>query len=125
MNNPATVGEMQQPPRQTERRGGMTVPYTRMYPLIRGGQCEACGTLDKDMPATYQYKICPHFRGMGELGCTYCDPTKDPEEVTRVSVLKVHDHPYDKDQMGRPTLVVVCDSYDCSTKHRQRFAVSG
>ncbi len=124
MNNPTTVGSMAQVPRETERRGGKTVPYTRMYPLIKGGQCDRCGTLDSNMPATYQYKLCEHFRGMGDLECSYCDPTKDPQEVIRYSVMKVHDHPYDKDALGRPRLVVVCDSYECGTKHETRFDVS-
>lgn len=110
-------------PRQTERRGGKTVPYTKMYPKVRGGQCEACGTLDNNTEAIYQYKLCPHFRGM-TLECSYCDPTKDPNEVIRYSVMKIHDHPYDKDEMGRPKLVVVCDSYECSTKHTNRFDIS-
>ena len=123
--NPTTVSANAQPPRQMERQGGKTVPYTKMYPLIRGGQCDFCGVLDKNQPATYQYKLCPHFRGMGDVECSYCDPSKDPVEVIRYSVMKIHDHPYEKDAMGRPTLVVVCDSYECSTKHRARFEIAG
>ena len=61
---------------------------------------------------------------MGDIECSYCDPTKDPKEVLRYSVMKIHDHPYDKDEIGRPKLVVVCDSYECSTKHRARFDVN-
>ena len=124
MIDPTTVGNTAQPLRQMERRGGKTVPYTKMYPLIKGGQCDFCGTIDKNQEAIYQYKLCPHFRGIN-LECSYCDPTKDPNEVVRYSVMKVHDHPYDKDAQGRPTLVMVCDSYECSTKHRARFQVSG
>ncbi len=120
---PTTVGNNAQMPRQTERRGGKTVPYTKMYPLVRGGQCAFCGTIDPNQEAINQYKLCPHFRGMS-LECSYCDPTKDPNEVLRYSVMKVHDHPYDKDEFGRPRLVVVCDSYECSTKHANRFDVS-
>ena len=122
--NPTTVSENAQPLRQMERQGGRTVPYTRMYPLIKGGQCDWCGTLDKEQPAVYQYKLCPHFRGMGDIECSYCDPTKDPKEVLRYSIMKIHDHPYDKDELGRPKLVVVCDSYECSTKHGSRFDVN-
>ena len=122
--NPATVSANAQQPRQMERQGGKTVPYTKMYPLVRGGLCDWCGVLDKNQPSTYQYKLCPHFRGMGDIECSYCDPTKDPVEVIRYSVMKIHDHPYDKDQFGRPNIVVVCDSYDCSTKHRARFDVT-
>ena len=124
MDNPTTVGINAQPPRETERQGGKTVPYTRMYPLIKGGQCDYCGTLDKNQPAIYQYKLCPHFRDMGDIECSYCDPTKDPKEVLRYSIMKIHDHPYDKDSFGRPKLVVVCDSYECSSKHETRFDVS-
>lgn len=125
--NPTTVGNTAQTPRQNERRGGMTVPYTKMYPLIKGGQCDFCGVMDRNQPAIYQYKLCPHFRGIVPqegLECSYCDPTKDPNEVIRYSVMKVHDHPYDKDELGRPKLVTVCDSYECSTKHGNRFDAS-
>ena len=121
--NPTTVSENAQPLREMERQGGKTVPYTIMYPLIKGGQCDYCGTLDKNQPAVYQYKLCPHFRGMGDIVCSYCDPSKDPNEVIRYSVMKIHDHPYDKDELGRPKLVAVCDSYECSGKHQARFEV--
>lgn len=121
--NQTTVSETAQIPRETERRGGKTVPYTRMYPKVRGGQCEYCGTIDPNQEAIYQYKLCPHFRGM-TLECSYCDGTKDPNEVIRYSVMKVHDHPYDKDGLGRPKLVIVCDSFECSSKHQARFDVS-
>lgn len=123
MDNPTTMSQQHVPLRQMERQGGKTVPHTGMYPLIRGGQCDRCGTLDKHQPAIYQYKLCPHFRGMGNIVCSYCDPSKDPNEVIRISIMKVHDHPYDKDELGRPKLVAVCDSYECSTKHRARFEV--
>lgn len=122
--NPTTVSENAQLPRSIERKGGRAVPYTRMYPKVVGGQCEFCGTLDPNQPATYQYKICPHFRNMGTLECSYCDQTKDPDEVVRSSVVKVHDHPYERDANGNPVLVVVCDSYECSQKHRARFEVN-
>lgn len=121
--NPTTVSDMAQIPRQTERTGGRAVPHTRMYPMVRGGLCDKCGVVDPNMDSQDQYKLCEHFRGMN-LECSYCDPTKDPREVTRISVLKVHDHPYDKDEIGRPKLVVVCDSYECATKHQNRFTVS-
>lgn len=120
-NTPTTVGENAQLPRQIERRGGKTVPYTRKYPEVRGGQCEFCGTLDPNVPAIYQYKLCPHFRNMGELQCSYCDATKDPNDVVGRSKLNIYDHPYKRDAYGNPELVVVCDSYECSQKHRARF----
>lgn len=122
--NPATGSDIAQIPRQTERRGGRTVPYTRKYPDIKGGHCDFCGVMDPNMPSTYQYKLCPHYRNMGDIACSYCDATKDPEEVMGRSKLSVHDHPYDKDEYGRPTLVVVCDSYECAQKHRARFEVN-
>lgn len=112
-----------QPPRQVERRGGISVPYTKRYPEIRGGTCEFCGTLDSNQPAEYQYKLCPHFRGM-DLQCSYCDVSKNPEEVIARSVMQVHEHPSDKDGMGRPTLVVVCNSFKCSEKHLARFQLN-
>ncbi len=121
--NPTTVSDNAQFPRQTERRGGTTVAYTRMHPRVIGGQCEWCGVLDNNQESIYQYKICPHFRGMQTLECSYCDPTKNPEEVIRSSVMKIHDHPTDKDEAGRPKLVVVCDSYECSSKHLERFKI--
>ena len=71
MTNPTTVSENAQMPRQGERRGGVSVPYTKMYPLIKGGQCDFCGTIDKNQEAIYQYKLCPHFRGI-QLECSYC-----------------------------------------------------
>lgn len=118
-----TESNIAQIPRQVERRGGVSVPYTKMYPLIKGGQCEFCGTLDPNQPAEYQYKICPHFRGM-DLQCSYCDVSKDPTEVIGRSVMKVHEHPFEKDGVGRATLVVVCDSFKCAEKHLARFQLS-
>lgn len=121
--NPTTVSDNAQIPRQVERRGGVSVPYTKMYPTIKGGQCDFCGTMDANQPAEYQYKLCPHFRGM-DLRCSYCDASKDPSEVIGRSVMKVHEHPSEKDGIGRPTLVVVCDSYKCAEKHLARFELS-
>lgn len=121
--NPTTMSQEHVLPRQTERRGGKTVPYTKMYPLVRGGICDKCGVIDQYLESTDQYRLCEHFRGMN-LECSYCDPTKNPTEVIRYSVMKIHDHPYNKDALGRPELVVVCDSYECSTKHGSRFDVS-
>lgn len=121
--NQTTESNIAHVPRQVERRGGISVPYTKMYPEIRGGVCEFCGILDPKSESTHQYKLCPHFRGM-DLVCSYCDASKDPTEVIGRSVIKVHEHPSDKDAFGRPTLVVVCDSYKCSEKHLERFVLS-
>lgn len=108
-------------PRQKmiERQGSKTVPYTAYYPQVRGGICEFCGVLDRNVPSEFQYKLCPHYRGM-QLRCSYCEDSKDPDQVIYHSVLNIHGHPHNPD-----TLVVVCDSYDCSRKHEARFNVSG
>ena len=102
-----------------ERTGSHTVPYTHRYPEIRGGVCEFCGTLDKNVPAQFQYQLCPHFRGMGEMRCSYCDEAKNPTDVVIKSVLNIHSHPDNPNK-----LVVVCNSYECSDKHIKRFQVN-
>lgn len=121
--NPTTESNHAQMPRQVERRGGISVPYTKRYPEIRGGICEFCGVLDPNQESIYQHKLCPHFRGM-EIRCSYCDASKSPSEVIGRSTMQVHEHPSDRDGMGRPTLVVVCDSYKCAEKHLSRFELS-
>src|SRR5882724_11203015 len=47
-----------------ERSGNISAPMAVRWPQIRGGTCEFCGVLDPNVPAQYQYKLCPHFRGM-------------------------------------------------------------
>lgn len=101
-----------------ERQGSNTVPVTRRWPQVRGGICEFCGVLDGKIPAEYQYRLCPHFRGM-ELRCSYCDENKDPDQVVYHSNLNIAEHP---DKAGK--LVVWCDSYECSRKHLARFKVN-
>ena len=109
------------PPRQKiiERQGGHTEPYTRRLPQIRGGVCEYCGVLDRNVPSQYQYKLCDHFRGLGDMRCSYCDEAKNPSDVVSNSVLNIAEHPDNPDK-----LVVWCDSYVCSGKHIARFRVS-
>jgi len=102
-----------------ERQGTVSVPFTHHYPEIRGGTCEWCGVKDPTQPATIQYQLCDHFKGLGELRCSYCDETRNPEDVIYHATLNVHDHPDNPDK-----LVVVCDSYDCSQKHLARFKLS-
>lgn len=102
-----------------ERRGAETVPFTKMYPQVRGGVCEFCGVIDSNRPSVEQYRLCPHFKEMGELQCSYCPASKDPTEVVRSHTLIIHDHPYNPNQV-----VVVCDDYECSRKHLERFKVS-
>lgn len=98
-----------------ERQGARSEPYTRRFPRVIGGVCEFCGILDSSVPSQYQYKICPHFRGM-ELRCSYCDEGKNPDEVTYHANMNIAEHP---DKPG--TLVVWCNSYECSGKHLARF----
>lgn len=107
-------------PRQKtlERQGSATAAYSIRYPQVRGGVCEYCGVLDPNQPSHYQYKICPHYRGM-QLRCTYCPETKDADDVIGHAVLNVAEHPDNPDK-----LVVWCDSYECSKKHEERFKVS-
>ena len=117
---PVTVAQpafQPQAPRQmrVERQGAQSEPYTRRYPQVRGGICEFCGVLDKNVPSQYQYKLCPHYRGM-QLRCSYCPESKDPDEVVYHSNLQVAEHP---DKPG--TLIVWCGSYECSRAHEKRF----
>lgn len=121
--NPTTESNTAQLPREIERQGQKSEAYTKMYPLVKGGQCDFCGVIDSNQPAEFQYKLCPHFRGM-DLRCSYCDESKNPVEVNGRSWLKIHDHPSDRDMYGRPKLVVVCDSFKCSEKHLARFQLS-
>lgn len=101
-----------------ERQGADTVPVSRRFPRIKGGQCEFCGVVDPHQPGYLQYKLCPHYRGM-EAKCVYCPREKDQTEVIRISKLNVAEHPY---QPG--TLVMWCNSPECSKKHIERFKVS-
>lgn len=104
-----------------ERQGSHTVGVSRRLPQVRGGVCEYCGIIDPAVDSQYQYKLCPHFRGMqGEgLRCTYCPAEKNPDEVVRNSAMNIAEHP---DKPG--VLVAWCGSYDCSAKHLERFKVS-
>lgn len=98
-----------------ERQGNRAEPYTQRHPQVRGGICEFCGVMDKNVASEHQYKICPHYRGM-QLRCSYCDENKNPDEVVYHAVLNVAEHPDNPN-----SLIVWCDSYDCSRKHEQRF----
>ncbi len=106
-----------QAPRQmrVERQGASSEPYTQRFPQIRGGTCEYCGVLDKNVPAQYQYKLCPHYRGM-QARCTYCPESKDPDEVVRQAGINVAAHPDNPN-----TLIMWCNSYECSRAHEKRF----
>lgn len=106
-------------PKTLERTGQRSEPYTHRMPQIRGGICEWCGVIDPNVPSQFQYSICPHFRGIGEMRCSYCDEAKDPTDVVIHAVLNVAEHPNNPDQ-----LVVWCNSYECSRKHEARFRVN-
>lgn len=114
---PTYVAPNYAPPARTiERQGQRSEAYTEYYPRVTGGICEFCGVVDNKMPATEQYKLCVHFKDMGELRCSYCPETVNPEEVVYHSTLNIHGHP-DNPQK----LVVVCDAYNCSRAHEARF----
>lgn len=103
-------------PRQkrVERQGNKSEPYTIRHPQVRGGVCEFCGVLDRNTPSQFQYKLCPHYRGM-QLRCSYCPENKDPDEVIGHAILNIADSP------DGQTLIVWCDSYECSRAHETRF----
>lgn len=104
-------------PRQmrVERQGAVSEPYTRRFPQIRGGICEFCGVIDRNVESKYQYKLCPHYRGM-DARCTYCPVNKDPEDVVYHADMNVAESPSDSN-----VLIMWCNSYDCSRAHELRF----
>ena len=100
---------------RVERQGQRGVPVTRRYPQVRGGVCEYCGVIDPHTPSQFQYKLCPHYRGM-QLRCSYCDESKDPDDVIYHANINVAEHP---DKPG--VLIMWCDSYNCAKAHLERF----
>lgn len=116
---PATATNWVMPrQKQVERVGGQGSQYSIRYPQVRGGICEYCGVIDPNQPSQYQYKLCPHYRGM-QLQCSYCPQTKDADDVIYHASLNIAEHPDNPDK-----LVIWCDSYDCSRKHEERFKIS-
>lgn len=105
--------------RAIERQGSQTVAVSRRLPQIRGGICEFCGIVDSKVPSQFQYQLCPHFRGLGEMRCSYCDENVNPTDVILHSVMNVAEHPDNPDR-----IVVWCNSYACSAKHEARFKVN-
>lgn len=101
--------------KQIERQGSRSEPFTTRYPRVVGGTCEYCGVLDRNVPSQYQYKMCGHYRGM-ELRCSYCPENKDPDEIVAHASLNIAASPNDPN-----TLIVWCDSYECSKAHEDRF----
>lgn len=95
-----------------------TVPYSVRYPRVISGTCEYCGVIDNTQSADVQYKLCPHFKGMNELRCSYCDPSKDPLEVLRMGKINVAAHPNDPSK-----LIAWCDRTECADKHLRRFMI--
>lgn len=123
--NPTTESQYAQSPNYAQQprnmrltpRGASHVPVSRVFPRVKGGQCEFCGTLDASQPGDQQYKLCPHYRGK-ELRCVYCPLNKDQEEVVRNSTLQVREHPY------RPgELLVFCAAYDCIRAFEREFNI--
>ncbi len=120
LNAPVTEVPVYTPqPKKIERQGKYTQAYSRRMPQIRGGICEWCGVKDSNIPSQFQYTLCDHFRGIGEMRCSYCDETKDPTDVIIHAVLNIAEHPNNPDQ-----LVVWCNSYECCKKHETRFKVN-
>lgn len=100
---------------RVERQGSHSEALAHRYPQIRGGTCEFCGVLDPNVEAKYQYKLCPHYRGM-DARCTYCPESKDPEDVVYHETLNV------MEPLDNPgTLIMWCGSYNCSQAHLKRF----
>lgn len=104
---------------QIERQGQVAVPVTRLYPKVIAGVCEHCGIMDNLQPSEVQYKLCPHYKTVDVLRCSYCDESRDPIEVIKSATMNVHGNP----TPGGPA-IVVCDSYECSQKHEKRFKLS-
>lgn len=101
---------------QFERQGRISEPMTRAYPAVIGGVCEYCGILDNLKSSEEQYKLCPHFKGMGEVRCSYCPETSDPIGVIKERKIVIHGSPTNPNEV-----VAVCDSYNCSQAHLKRF----
>ncbi len=118
---PVTVPVYTPPPKQlhVESIGSASEAYTIRFPPMRGGICEFCGVLDPKVESKFQYRLCPHYRGM-QARCTYCPDSKDPDDVIYHETLNVAEHP---DRPG--TLVMWCGSFNCSQAHIKRFRRAG
>lgn len=99
-----------------ERLGSLGAPVTRRRPQVIGGICEFCGVMDNNQLSVDQYKLCSHFKDVGELRCSYCPESVDPIEVIRKAKINTYENP------DRPGVwIAVCDSYNCVTAHQKRF----
>lgn len=103
-------------PRRLERQGVSSSPTSERYPQIRGGTCEYCGSLDPNTPAEMQYRLCPHFRDLGEIRCSYCDESQDPKEVMLKAKMNVA-----VDPDNNLNVIAWCNSTKCADKHIARF----
>lgn len=103
---------------QVERIGNTGAAVSRRFPEVRGGICEWCGVLDPNVPSQFQYKLCPHYRGM-QLSCSYCPATADPDDVVMHEKLLVAEHPDNPNK-----LIVWCGRFECSKKHLERFQLN-
>lgn len=101
---------------QFERTGSISEPITAIYPQIIGGICEYCGVMDRLKPDYLQYTLCPHFKGVGEVRCSYCPGTANPIDVIKQRRIVVHGSPFKTGE-----LIAVCDAYTCSGAHEKRF----
>lgn len=99
-----------------ERVGVKSTPFTRMKPHVIGGVCEFCGIVDNTKESEIQYTLCPHFRDIGEIRCSYCPENANPVDVIKKADIKVHEHP-DKPNVW----IAVCDAYNCAKAHQERF----
>jgi hypothetical protein len=102
-----------------ERQGQKAEPYVHHYPQVIGGVCEFHGVINPNYPSTDQYKLCPNdgvHPNYGQLRCSYCDESKNPDDVIYKSTLNITNHPTDPG-----ALVVVCDNFTCVQKHQARF----
>lgn len=97
------------------RPGESSELLARSFPNIKGGVCDYCGVIDKNVPGHLQYKLCPHYQGM-EMKCTFCKETADHTDVIRMSDLIVKEDPY-----APGNLVTLCQGYECTRKFRQKY----
>ena len=101
-----------------ERRGTKSEPYVRRYPQVIGGVCEHHGVINSEAKQ-FQYTLCPNdgvHPVWNQLHCSYCDATKDPNDVIYHSTINIYDSPTNPNE-----LIVVCDNFTCVQKHQARF----
>lgn len=103
-----------------ERDSDVASPISARLPKIKGGICDRCGVIDPNQPSEIQYTLCPHYRMfVNGVRCNYCDATKNPREVVRMSVMNVAESPMSRPEA--PKFIAWCDSYECAKRHLERF----